>query len=381
MAYIRHIPPAHASGRLAHVYREVRAEVPRVPNLIQVFSLRPEIMESVYRSWLSIMWSGRVPRRLKEMLAIVTSKTASCDYCADAHMVFLLATGLERSRAFELESKLHEAEWLDERERAALALAVRLSKNARAVGPEDIAAFAAAWPQCEERTEIVSVISAFGAITRMANALGVSFEMPSPLRRFETARRGALTLMARLMAVSLDLSEKPLRARAPEDNNAALERLFTSQLGFSCVPPGFSALETCPEIFDGQLATIEKMMCVMPRDRWMRVGLVVAKLNGCKYFVDQCGRWLSQRGADPAAVIAASEGANSVLPELEDACLRFTRDLTLHSHTIRDDRIRELRSLGLSDGAILDLAYVSGVFNGLARLLTVLTPLEERVAA
>lgn len=381
MAYIRHISPAHASGRLAQVYREVRTEVPRVPNLIQVFSLRPEIMEAVYRSWLSIMWSGRVSRRLKEMIAVVTAKATGCDYCADAHMVFLLATGLDRSRAYELESKLEEAEWLDDRERAALSLASRLSKNARAVGPADIASFAAAWERCEERTEIVSVISAFGAITRMANALGVSFEIPSAFRRFETARRGALSLMARLTAVSLDLSEKPCPARAPEDNNASLGRLFTSQLGFKGVPPGFQVLETCPEIFDGQLRTIEKMMCVMPRDRWMRVGLVVAKLNGCAYFSEQCGRWLSQRGTEPAIVIAASEGASSMLPELEDACLRFTRDLTLHSHTIGGDRIRELRSLGLSDGAILDLAYVSGVFNGLARLVTVLTPLEERVAA
>ena len=381
MAYIRHIAPAHASGRLAHVYREVRAEVPRVPNLIQVFSLRPEIMESVYRSWLSIMWSGRVPRRLKEMIAVVTSKAASCDYCADAHMVFLLATGLERSRAFELETKLEEAEWLDARERAALSLASRLSKDARTVGPADIASFAEAWEQSEERTEIVSVLSAFGAITRMANALGVSFEMPLAFRRFETTRRGALSLMARLTAVSLDLSEKPLPARSPEDNNAALARLFASRLGFTSAPPGFHALETCPEIFDGQLRTIEKMMCVMPRDRWMRIGLVVGKLTGCSYFVEQCGRWLSQRGVDPASIIAASEGTGSMLPELEEACLRFTRDLTLSSHTIGEDRIRDLRSLGLSDGAILDLAYVSGVFNGVVRLVTILTPLEERVAA
>lgn len=381
MAYIRHIPPARASGRLAYVYREVRADVPRVPNLIQVFSLRPEIMATVFRSWLSIMWSGHVSRRLKEMIAVVTSKSAQCDYCADAHMVFLLATGIDRARAYELESELHEAAWLDERERAALSLAARLSKDPSCVGVEDIAAFAEAWPRCEERTEIVSVAAAFGAITRMANALGVGFEIPAAFRRFETARRGALSLMARLTAMSLDLSEKQLPARAPEDNHAALVRLFSAQLGFSGVPPGFHSLETCPEIFDGQLRTIEKMMCVMPRDRWMRVGLVVGKLNGCTYFADQCGRWLQQRGVDPAAVIAASEGGDSTLPEIEEVCLGFTRDLTLHSHTIDADRIRDLRALGLSDGAILDLAYVSGVFNGIARLVKILTPLEERVAA
>jgi len=70
-----------------------------------------------------------------------------------------------------------------------------------------------------------------------------------------------------------------------------------------------------------------------------------------------------------------------MLPEVEDACLRFTRDITLHSHAIGEDRIRELRRLGLSDGAILDLAYVGGVLNGVVQLVRVLTPLEERVAA
>jgi len=97
--------------------------------------------------------------------------------------------------------------------------------------------------------------------------------------------------------------------------------------------------------------------------------------------IENCGRWLSQRGIDATTVIAASEGVSSMLPEVEDACLRFTRDITLHSHTIGEDRIRELRRLGLSDGAILDLAYVGGVLNGVVQLVRVLTPLEERVAA
>jgi uncharacterized peroxidase-related enzyme len=381
MAHIRHIPPAHASGRLAQVYREVRTEVPRVPNLIQVFSLRPEIMETVYRSWLSIMWSKRVPRRLKEMIAVTASKAAQCDYCADSHMVFLLATGLERARAYELESELADASWLDERERFVLRLAMRFASDSRSVGADDISALEAAWPLAEERTEIIAEIAAFAAVTRMANALGVSFEIPAPVRRFEAARRGALTLMARLTAMSLDLSERPLPARTPDDNHAAMIRLFTSQLGFSAVPTGFELLEACPEIFDGQLRTIEKMTCVMPRDRLIRVGLVVGKLSGCGYLTSQCGKWLGQRGVDPAGIIAASEGAGSMMPELEEACLRFARDVTLHSHTIGEDRIRDLRALGISDGAILDLTYVAGVFNGVTRLVKLLAPLEERVAA
>jgi alkylhydroperoxidase family enzyme len=54
--------------------------------------------------------------------------------------------------------------------------------------------------------------------------------------------------------------------------------------------------------------------------------------------------------------------------------VRFARDLTLHSHTITEARILELRRCGLSDGAILDLAFVTSVFNGIVRLVLALSP-------
>ena len=381
MAYIRYIPPSRAAGRLAHVYREVRAEVPRVPNLMQVFSLRPETMEAIYHSWLAIMWNGRVERQTKELVAVAVSRVARCEYCVDAHMVFLQAAGLDRNKAYEAEAKLHEAAWLDGRQRNAVQLATRLTGDPRSVGPAEIASFAEAWPKAEERSELVSVITAFNAITRIANALGIAPEIPAAVRRFETGRRGAISFLSRLAQMSIDLSEKPVRARLPEENHAAMVRLFGTQLGFEDVPPGMRLLESCPDMFDGQLRTIEKTVCVLPRDRWMRVGLVVGKLTGCAYFADNCAAWLARRGIDATSVIAASEGAGSMMPEVEDACLRFTRDLTLHSHTLGEDRILELRSLGLSDGAILDLAYAGGVFNGMVRLVRVLTPLEERAAA
>ena len=62
------------------------------------------------------------------------------------------------------------------------------------------------------------------------------------------------------------------------------------------------------------------------------------------------------------------------LGETELASIRFARDFTLHAHTITRERLRELRRAGLSDGAILDLAYVCAVFNGLARLVIALAP-------
>lgn len=374
VAYIRHIAPAQAGGRLAQVYREIRGEVPRVPNLMQVFSLRPETMEGVYRLWIAMMWSGRTPRQLKELLAVVIARAARCDYCAEAHMIYLLAAGMDTDSAWDACARLAEAEGLSAGERAAVRFAVRLTGEPRAVRGSDRARLAESWPSVEERVELVATISAFNSVTRVANALGVVSEIPRALRRFESGRRGLIGLLARLSALSMDLDEKTVLGDPPEHNRAALRTLFLDQLGFSALPPGFELLEACPEVFDGQLRVIKKSVAVMPRDRWMRIGLVVGRLTGCEFFATNCADWLTQRGESADDVIAAGEGSPSSLPDGEHACLRFARDFTLHSHTIDEDRIVELRRLGLSDGAILDLAYVTGTFNGMVCLVLGLAP-------
>lgn len=381
VAYIRHIAPAQAGGRLAQVYREIRGEVPRVPNLMQVFSLRPETMEGVYRLWLAIMWSGRTPRQLKELLAVVVAKASRCDYCAEAHMIYLLASGMESDKAWDADSNLGEAAGLSAAEREAVRFAVRITAEPRAVRAADRARLAEIWPSVEERVEIVATIAAFSSVTRVANALGVVSEIPSALRRFESGRRGVIALLARISAISLDLDEKPVFGDPPERNREALRLLFLDQLGFSSLPPGFELLEACPELFDGQLRTVKKSVAVMPRDRWMRIGLVVGRLTGCDFFATNCADWLTQRGESADDLIAAGEGSPSSLPDGEHACLRFARDFTLHSHTIGEDRIVELRRLGLSDGAILDLAYVTGTFNGMVCLVLGLAPFQDRQAA
>lgn len=379
MAWIRHIPPARAGGRLAGVYREIRSEVARVPNLMQVFSLRPETMEGLYRSWLSSMWNGSVDRQTRELMAIAVARSARCDYCVDSHLVFLQACGMDREQAFAIESDSAAIEDLPEAVRVAMELASRLTSDPRKMNDEDLQRLREYWPVLEERVELISVAAGFNCITRVANALGVDQEIPLSVRRFEAGRRGAISLLSRLTAVSMDMGSKPVPARPPEENLRALNFLFLSQLGFASLPPGFTVLQHCPEMFDGQLRLMEKAVAVMPRDRWMRLGLVIGKLTGCDYFSENCAAWLEQRGVDTADVVAAAEGAQSSLADAEKCCLRFARDLTLHSHTMDESRVRGLRGAGFSDGAILDLAFVSGVFNGMVRHVAALA-VEESVA-
>ncbi|NQY91100.1 MAG: carboxymuconolactone decarboxylase family protein [Deltaproteobacteria bacterium] len=364
---------------MAGVYREIRSEVPRVPNLMQVFSLRPETMEGLYRSWLSSMWNGSVDRQTRELMAMAVARAARCDYCVDSHLVFLQACGMDRDQAFAIERDSAAIEDLPEPVRVAMELASRLTSDPRNLCDEDLQALRRCWPVLEQRVELISVAAGFNCITRVANALGVDQEIPRSVRRFEAGRRGAISLLSRLTAVSVDMEYKPVPARPPEENLRALDFLFFSQLGFASLPPGFTVLQHCPEMFDGQLRLMEKAVAVMPRDRWMRLGLVIGKLTGCDYFSENCAAWLEQRGVDTADVVAAAEGAQSSLADAEKCCLRFARDLTLHSHTMDESRVRGLRAAGLSDGAILDLTFVSGVFNGMVRHVAALA-VEESVA-
>jgi uncharacterized peroxidase-related enzyme len=346
---------------------------------MQVFSLRPETMEGLYRSWLSSMWNGSVDRQTRELMAMAVARSARCDYCVDSHLVFLQACGMDRDQAFAIERDSAAIEDLPEPVRVAMELASRLTSDPRNLCDEDLQALRRCWPVLEQRVELISVAAGFNCITRVANALGVDQEIPQSVRRFEAGRRGAISLLSRLTAVSVDMDYKPVPARPPEENLRALDFLFFSQLGFASLPPGFTVLQHCPEMFDGQLRLMEKAVAVMPRDRWMRLGLVIGKLTGCDYFSENCAAWLEQRGVDTADVVAAAEGAQSSLADAEKCCLRFARDLTLHSHTMDESRVRGLRAAGLSDGAILDLTFVSGVFNGMVRHVAALA-VEESVA-
>jgi uncharacterized peroxidase-related enzyme len=374
MAYIRHIPPASADGRLAQVYREIRLEIPRVPTLMQVFSLRPETLMGVYRSWLSMMWAGAVPRQSKELAAVVVSKAARCRYCLDAHMVFLLAAGMSEADGYDVERRLGEAECLDDRDRILVQFASKISSDPRSLTTADRLLLAKEWPDREERVELLATIAAFNGVVRIANALGVPPEIPNLIGRFERGRRGVLLMLSRLTALSVDLNTRALPARPPEENREHLEELFLGRLGFASLPPGFDQLEHCPELLDGQLQAMDAGISVIPRDRWMRIGLVVGRLSGCDYFSTATAEWLAQRGESPADVVAASEGSPSSLSDQESAALRFVRDLTLHSHTLVQERVSELRALGMSDGAVLDLTYVASMFNSMTRLVLALSP-------
>jgi len=82
LAFIRIVPPQHATGETAEVYSYM-AEVggdEMVARIVQMFSLRAGSMRRMIRAWQLAMWYGSEPRTHRELLAAVVSRINDCHY-------------------------------------------------------------------------------------------------------------------------------------------------------------------------------------------------------------------------------------------------------------------------------------------------------------
>ncbi len=84
MAWIRTIPEEQAVERLAEIYAGIKNDphfMGRVPNVMQVFSQRPELLEHLSKVATTATFGGsRLSRVQEEMIATVVSSINRCHY-------------------------------------------------------------------------------------------------------------------------------------------------------------------------------------------------------------------------------------------------------------------------------------------------------------
>ena len=84
MAWIRTISEEDATGDLARQYKAAVKRAGKVFNIVEIHSLRPEIMRTFMELYVKIMHgasrSGGLTRTEREMAATVVSKVNHCHY-------------------------------------------------------------------------------------------------------------------------------------------------------------------------------------------------------------------------------------------------------------------------------------------------------------
>jgi alkylhydroperoxidase family enzyme len=82
MTRIRIVQESEARGQVKEQYDRIRAgmTIPMVPDVMKLPSLRPDFLRIMFDNYEAMFHRGRLPREVKEMIAVVVSQTNSCRY-------------------------------------------------------------------------------------------------------------------------------------------------------------------------------------------------------------------------------------------------------------------------------------------------------------
>lgn len=115
------------------------------------------------------MQAGKVPRRLKELCALMVAILNDCENCITAHDALARRHGVDASTIDELTDYLRSHKF-STGEKAALSAAISLTREPRAL-PQAVRAGLEAHFDAEEIIEIISTIALFNYFTRVNNVL------------------------------------------------------------------------------------------------------------------------------------------------------------------------------------------------------------------
>lgn len=139
-----------------------------MPDLWEALSARPQIARTLARH-IEQVESGSVPRRTKELCALMVSWLNACENCTQTHLDMARSLGVDQ-RALDELGDFARSERFSPAERAALAASVALTREPRAL-PLPLREELRAHYDEGEIVEIVATIGAYNYVTRVSNAL------------------------------------------------------------------------------------------------------------------------------------------------------------------------------------------------------------------
>jgi len=149
MQRIQALDPAQATPEVAATLAAVKAKLGGLPNLIRTMARAPAVLNA-YVGLSGAIAAGKLPRALREQIALATAGANACDYCASAHSALGRMAGLAPE---EIKRNL-AGEASDAKAQAAIAFARKIVAARGLVDAADIAAAKAAGYSEEEVLEI-----------------------------------------------------------------------------------------------------------------------------------------------------------------------------------------------------------------------------------
>jgi uncharacterized peroxidase-related enzyme len=168
-----HVPSeAEVPEEVRSLWQRADEKLGFVPNVLRTWALRPQHMLR-WRKYMDELLKGDsgLTEAQREMIGVVVSSTNRCHYCMTSHSGVLRSLTGDPVLVDQLLQNYRHAR-LDQRERAMLDFAVKVTEEAYRCTEADLAdLMTAGWSE-EDVIDIVEVTAMFNLTNRMANALG-----------------------------------------------------------------------------------------------------------------------------------------------------------------------------------------------------------------
>ncbi|MGH3683365.1 MAG: carboxymuconolactone decarboxylase family protein, partial [Natronosporangium sp.] len=200
---VRHVtpvPPGSARGLVAEVYAQVERDVGVLAPPISLHSPAPAVLAAAWALLRETMLApGRVPREVKEAVAVAVSQVNACQYGVDVHSVALHGLGRDRDAVALAEDRVAGPDLLP------------VTGWARASGLRRQAAAASLPGPVEQAPELIGTVVTVHYLSRMVNLFLTA--SPIPLGLPPTVRRAARRVAGRVVRSALDREVAPGAAR------------------------------------------------------------------------------------------------------------------------------------------------------------------------
>ncbi len=138
MPLITTIEPSQAQGKVADVYHQIEELIGSVPNVFQLYSASPELMEHQWQQTSYFLHHPSLSFPLLALTRMLVSQDNKCTYCIDFNAALLM------ERADYTVDQLNEikqnpaAAPLDEKEKAMLLFSLKVTRAPSSVETADI---------------------------------------------------------------------------------------------------------------------------------------------------------------------------------------------------------------------------------------------------
>jgi uncharacterized peroxidase-related enzyme len=143
-----------------------------VPNVLRIFALRPKHLLAWWAYYDELLrGESGLSKAQREMIAVVVSATNRCHYCVVSHSAALRKLTEDPAFVEQLATGYKYAQ-LEDRDRAMLDFAVKLTEESHRCGDDDVDALRDAGWTDEEIMDIAQVSAMFNFTNRLASGLG-----------------------------------------------------------------------------------------------------------------------------------------------------------------------------------------------------------------